>query len=52
MNGTVLKVAKIAVSVLGVGVSFISNYFAEKDLDAKVTKKVAEALANAAEKES
>lgn len=40
----VLKIVKVAVSVAGVGLALAQNYFADKDLDDKVTKKVAEAL--------
>ena len=40
----VMKIVKVGVSLLGVGVTLASNYFAEKDLDEKVTKKVAEQL--------
>lgn len=46
------KVAKIAVSVAGVGVTLVTNYFDKKDLDEKVASKVAEAMADAAGKES
>lgn len=45
MKDTVMKIAKIALPVIGVGVTLASNYFADKDLDDKVTKKVSEALA-------
>ena len=45
MNTKVLKVAKILVSVASIGVSLAASYFADKDLDDKVAKKVAETLA-------
>lgn len=44
-----LKVLGIAASVIGAGVSLVSDYVGKKELDAKVTEKVAEALAKAAE---
>ena len=44
MNGTVLKIAKIVVSVASIGVTLATSYFAGKELDAKVAEKVAEAL--------
>lgn len=47
MAFNVAKVIKAAVVVAGVGVSLAQSYFAEKDLDKKVTEKVAEALKNA-----
>lgn len=52
MNAVVIKVAKVAVKVLGVAVPIAANYFADKELDEKITKKAAEAVANAMEKES
>lgn len=45
MKPATLKIIKVAVSVISVGVTLATNYFADKDLDAKVAKKVAEALA-------
>lgn len=44
MKVNVLKAAKIVVAVAGVGITLAQNYFADKDLDEKVTKKVTEAL--------
>lgn len=41
-----MKIVKVAVTVLGVGVTLAQAYFADKDLDNKVTEKVAEALEN------
>ena len=40
----VFKIVKVAVAVAGVGITLAQSYFADKDLDDKVTKKVAEAL--------
>ena len=45
----ILKAGKILVAVAGVGVTLVSNYFADKDLDDKVAKKVSEALTKANE---
>lgn len=47
MKEAVMKVAKIVLPILTVGVTLASNYLADKDLDDKVTKKVSEALAEA-----
>lgn len=52
MNTTALKVIKIAVSVVGIGVTLATNYFADKDLDNKVAQKVAEALAKTSGKDA
>lgn len=52
MSGTVLKVAKIVAGVASVGITLVTSFLAEKDLDEKVTTKVAEALAKATEGES
>lgn len=52
MNGTVLRIAKIVIGVASVGLSLATSYFADKELDAKVSTKVAEALAKATEGES
>lgn len=46
MNPIVTKVAKIAVKVLGVAVPLAASYFADKELDDKIAKKAAEAVAN------
>jgi hypothetical protein len=48
----VMKVAKVVVTVASVGVSLAASYFADKELDEKVAKKVADALAKTNEKES
>ena len=52
MNTKVLKVVKTLVAVAGVGITLASNYFADKDLDDKVAKKVGEALTKANGEES
>lgn len=52
MNTTVIKVAKVAVKVLGIAVPIAANYFADKELDEKITKKAAEAVADAMKGES
>lgn len=52
MNAKVAKWIKLGVSVVGVGVTLATNYFADKDLDSKVAKKVAEELAKTTDKES
>ena len=44
-----LKVLGIAASVIGAGVSLLSDYVGKKELDAKIAEKVAEAVKNAAE---
>lgn len=44
MNSNVMKGLKIVVSLASVGVTLASNYFADKDLNDKVAKKVAEAM--------
>ena len=44
MNAKVLKIAKIAVSVIGMGVTLASAYLSEKDLDERVSKEVLKAL--------
>lgn len=45
MNPIVTKVAKISVKVLGVVVPLAASYFADKELDDKIAKKTAEAVA-------
>lgn len=45
INPTVIKVAKIALSVIGVGATLATNYFESKELDAKIAEKVAKAFA-------
>jgi hypothetical protein len=48
----VMKGAKILVPIVGLAVTAATNYFAEKDLDEKITKGVAEKLAEMNKKES
>ena len=45
MNQKVMKIAGIALTIVGAGVSLATNVLEEKKLDAKVAEKVAEALA-------
>jgi hypothetical protein len=45
MNEKMLKAVKVLVPVASIAVTLATNYFADKDLDEKVGKKVAEALA-------
>lgn len=52
MKPTVLKVAKIVVKVAGIAVPIAANYFADKELDEKITKKAAEAVTKAMKKGS
>lgn len=44
MNEKTLKVLKIGVAVLGVGVTLATKFFEGKELDTKVAKAVAEAM--------
>ena len=46
------QIGKVVVSVAGVAITLASNYFADKDLDSKVAKKVGEALAKSNGEES
>lgn len=50
MNAKLFKSLKIIVPIVSLAVSGLSNYLSGKDLDDKVAKKVAEALAEKAEK--
>lgn len=47
MNPIVMKVAKIAVEVASLVVPLASKYFKDKELDGKIAKKAAEAVAEA-----
>lgn len=51
MNPIAMKVTKIAVKVLGVAVPIAASYFADKELDEKIAKKAAEAVADQIKKE-
>ena len=44
LNEKAIKAIGLATTVLGVGVSLISNWVNEKNLDAKITEKVAKAV--------
>lgn len=52
MNNTVLKVLGIGAAVAGAGISLLANFVSEKQTDAKIAEKVAEAVAQATSKES
>lgn len=52
MNNKVLKTIKIVASLASVGVTLLSAYVADKELDEKITKGVSEALTKASGKES
>ncbi len=43
-----MNLAKIGVTVAGVGITLAQNYFANKDLDNKVQEQVAKVLENQA----
>ena len=45
MNANLIKVAKIAVTVVGMGVTIVSSIVSEKELENKVGKLVAKELA-------
>lgn len=45
MNATLIKVAKILVPIASMGITLVSSILSEKELDEKVARKVAEALA-------
>lgn len=49
MNEKILKIAKVVVPVISVGVTLAANYLSNKELDEKVAKKVSETLAKANE---
>lgn len=46
MNKTAMKVIKLAVGIISIGITVANNYLADKEIDAKIAKKVAEELAN------
>lgn len=50
MNPIVIKIAKGLVQVAAVVTPFLADRFTQKDLDATINKKVAEAVAKALEK--
>lgn len=45
MSSTLLKILEIAATGLGIGGTILSGYVSEKQLDSKVQKAVAKALA-------
>lgn len=49
MNEKLLKIAKVFVPVVSIGVTLAANYLSNKELDDKVAKKVSEALAETTE---
>ena len=52
MNGKAIKIIGIATSVVGAVATLVGNWAGEKQQDAKIAEKVAEALAEATKKES
>ena len=44
-NLNVMKIASVATTVIGVGLTFANDWIAEKNLDSKISKKVGEAIA-------
>lgn len=52
MNEKLTKIVKVLVPVAGIAVTLATNYFADKDLDDKIGKKVADALAKNEGKEA
>lgn len=52
MSIKTIKVIGIAVAVLGAGLSLVGNWASEKQQDAKIAEKVAEAVAKATKVES
>lgn len=45
-NDKLIKIIGIAATVVGVGVSLVSNWVNDKNLDMKVDEKIAKALAD------
>ena len=52
MNEKLMKAVKIIVPIASVGVTLAANFLSNKELDDKVSAKVAEALAKSQEGES
>lgn len=52
MNSKALKIVKVVVPVLSLGVTLATNYLSKKELDEKVAEKVSEALAKSVGEES
>ena len=44
-NLNAMKIASVATTVIGVGLTFANDWIAEKNLDTKISKKVEEAIA-------
>jgi len=44
-NLNVMKIASVATTVIGVGLTLTNDWLAEKHLDEKISKKVGEAIA-------
>ena len=44
-NVNVMKIASVATTVIGVGLTLANDWIAEKNLDTKISKKVEEAIA-------
>lgn len=52
MNGKVIKIIGIAASVVGAVATLVGGWAGDKQMDDKIAKKVADAIANSAGKES
>lgn len=52
MNTKMVKIIGFVASVVGVAATLVGNWAGEKQTDAKIAEKVAEALANATNGES
>ena len=52
MNGKMIKVIGVAASIIGAAATVAGNWASEKNADAKIGEKVAEAVAEALKKES
>jgi hypothetical protein len=48
----ILNIVRLALPLVSFGLTFATDYFKDKDLDEKISKKVTEALANAKKGES
>ena len=47
MTKTMLRIIGTSATILGLGANLVSGWVADKQMDNKITEKVAEALANA-----
>lgn len=52
MNGTAIKVLGVVAAIGGAALSVLGSWAGEKQQEAKIAEKVAEAVAKAADKES